>query len=123
MFKYYSSYTLLWIGLTHLLCCGLPLTLSFVSLSLSSNALFLDSLLLNSELFEAAEPYLFAITTLIFLLIITFEIYNKKIKCQDDEFSTEQKCSTTNKKIKTNLILASILYTLNISIFLSEIVL
>ena len=48
MFKYYSSYTLLWIGLTHLLCCGLPLMLSFASLS--SNALFLDSLLLNSEL-------------------------------------------------------------------------
>ena len=121
MFKYYSSYTLLWIGLTHLLCCGLPLTLSFTSLS--SNALFLESLLLNSELLEAAEPYLFAITTLIFLLIISFEIYNKKIKYQDDECCTEQECSTTNKKIKNNLILASILYTLNSSIFLSEVIL
>ena len=121
MFKYYSSYTLLWIGLTHLLCCGLPLTLSFVSLS--SNALFLDSLLLNTELLEAAEPYLFAITTLIFLLIISFEIYNKKIKYQGDECCTEQECSTTNKKIKINLILASVLYALNSSIFLSEVIL
>ena len=30
MFKYYSSYALLWMGLTHLLCCGLPLILSIV---------------------------------------------------------------------------------------------
>ena len=74
-------------------------------------------------LLEAAEPYLFAITTLIFLLIISFEIYNKKIKCQDDECDTEKECSTTTKKIKTNLILASILYTLNSSIFLSEVIL
>ena len=121
MFKYYSSYSLLWIGLTHLLCCGLPLVLSFASLS--SSVIFLDSLLLNFELFEAAEPYLFAITTFIFLSLISFEIYNKKIKCQDDECFTEKECSTTNKKIKTNLILASVLYTLNSLIFLSEVIL
>ena len=121
MFKYYSSHTLLWIGLTHLLCCGLPLILSFASLS--SNALFLDSVFLNSELLEVAEPYLFAITTLIFLLIISFEFYDKKIKCQDNECCTEQECSSTQKKIKSNFIIATILYTLNSSIFLSEIIL
>ncbi len=112
---------MLWIGLTHLLCCGLPLTLSFASLS--TNALFLDSILLNSELLEAAEPYFFAITTFIFLSIISFEIYNKKIKYQDDECCTKQECSKTNKKVKNNLILASVLYTLNGSIFLSEVIL
>ena len=121
MFKYYSSYALLWMGFTHLLCCGLPLMLSIVSLS--TNVVFMDTFFFNSELLELAEPYFFAITTLIFLFVISLEIYNKKIKCQDNECCTEQECSTTNKKIKTNLILAFILYTLNSSIFLSEIIL
>ena len=76
MFKYYSSYALLWMGFTHLLCCGLPLMLSIVSLS--TNVVFMDTFFFNSELLELAEPYFFAITTLIFLFVISLEIYNKK---------------------------------------------
>ena len=120
MLKYYSSCTLLWIGFTHLLCCGLPLILS--AGYLSSYSIFLDSFILNSEIFEVTEPYLFAITTLIFLLIIFLEIYNKKIKCNDNESCTEQESSSTKKRIKFNLILASVLYVLNSSIFLSEVI-
>ena len=118
MFKYYSSYALLWMGLTHLLCCGLPLILSIVSLS--TNIVSMDTFFFDSELLGLAEPYFFTITTLIFLFIISLEIYNKKIKCQDDECCIEEECNFSKNKIKLNLILSGLLYLINSSIFLSE---
>jgi len=105
-------------GFTHLLCCGLPLMLSIVSLS--TNVVFMDTFFFNSELLELAEPYFFAITTLIFLFVISLEIYNKKIRCQDDECCTEKECKFNKNKIKLNFILSGLLYLINSSIFLSE---
>ena len=118
MFKYYSSYALLWIGLTHLLCCALPLIFSIVSLS--TNIVLIDTFFFDSELLELAEPYFFTITTLIFLFIISLEIFNKKIKCQDEECCIEEECDYSKNKIKLNLILSSLLYLINSSVFLSE---
>ena len=121
MFKYYSSYALVFSNLTHLLCCGIPLLIGISSIF--TNIVYLEYITLNIELLESAEVYLFTLTTLIFLLLISLEIYNKKIKCADENQCCEvDKCDSTKRKIKFNIILSCILYTFNTSVLLSEII-
>jgi hypothetical protein len=118
VFKYYSSYALVFGGFTHLVCCGIPLFLSFSSFF--TNFIFFDSVTLDSYFLETAEIYLFGLTTLLFLMLISMEVYNKKIKCADDGCCAEQQCNSTKKKIKFNIALSAGLYIINSFIFLSE---
>ena len=119
MFKYYSSYLLVLGGLTHLVCCGIPILLGLSSIF--TNLMLFEFTFLNFELLETAEKYLFALTSLIFLLLILQELYNRKIKCvNDDDCCSEKECDSTKNKIKFNLIFSSFLYVTNSFIFLSE---
>ncbi len=121
MFKYYSSYVLVVSCLTHFLCCGIPLFLGLASVF--SNIFFLESISSNFEFLETVELFLFAIASLIFFLLLSLEIYNKKIKCVvATDCCTEEECNTTKKKIKYNIVLSSILYLFNTSLLLSEII-
>lgn len=120
MFKYYSSYALIFSTLTHFLCCGIPLILTFSSLF--TGLLFFESLALSLEFLEPLEIYLFAITTTLFLFIIIFEIYKKKIKnITDEENCKIESCDATNKKIKLNLMVSATIYVFNASFFVSEV--
>ena len=119
MFRFYSSYALLFSGLTHLFCCGVPILLG--TLSVLTNVVFFESVVTNLSILESLEGYLFALTTLMFLSLISFEIYNKKIKCSElADCCDEDECDDTKRRIKTNILIASCLYVLNSSIFLSE---
>ncbi len=105
--------------LTHFLCCGIPLFLGLTSIL--SNIIFLESISSNLEFLETVEHFLFAIASLIFFLLISLEIYNKKIKCADEaDCCTIEQCSSTNRRIKFNIVLSSILYLVNTSFLLSE---
>ena len=105
--------------LTHLLCCGIPFLIGLGSIF--SNLILLESFALNFEFLETAELFLFALTSFIFLLIISLEVYNRKIKCVEAaDCCTEDECDATKKKIKLNIVLSSILYLVNTSLLLSE---
>ncbi len=122
MFKYYSSYALVLGGVTHLICCGIPFVLSLTSLS--TNIFYFESNVLNLDSLEIAENFLFCLTSTIFLMLISLEIYNKKIKCaKDEECCSEQQCDSTKKTIKFNIFFSSSLYLVNSYFYLSEIIL
>ena len=119
MFRFYSSYALLFSGLTHLFCCGIPILLG--TITVLTNIVFFESVATNFSILESFEGYLFALTTLMFLSLISFEIYNKKIKCSElEDCCSEDECDDTKRRIKTNIVIASFLYVLNSSVFLSE---
>ncbi len=119
MFRFYSSYALLFSGLTHLFCCGIPILLG--TITVLTNVVFFESIATNFSILESLEGYLFALTTLMFLSLISFEIYNKKIKCSElEDCCSEDECDDTKRRIKTNILISSILYVFNSSIFLSE---
>ena len=121
MLKYYTSYALVFTGFTHLICCGLPFFLSFSSL-LSNLVIYEATFFLDFELLEVAEVYLFIFTSIIFLMLIAVEFYNKKIKCADDKCCLEEQCDSTKKAIRFNFILSISLYFVNSIFFLSEII-
>ena len=119
MIRFYTSYALVFSGLCHLICCGFPLFLSINAIF--SNLILIDIFTFDSELFETLEKYLFIFTTSLFLFLIFFEIYNRRIKCSDhDNCCEEQECDSTKKRVKLNILISSILYILNSMIFLSE---
>lgn len=119
MFRFYSSYALLFCGLTHLLCCAIPILLGLISII--TNVVFFESIAIDLNFLESFEGYLFAFTTVIFLSLISFEIYNKKIKCSElEDCCDEDECDDTKSRIKINILIASVLYVLNSSVFLSE---
>ena len=119
MIRFYTSYALVFSGLCHLICCGFPLFLSINAIF--SNLILIDIFTLDSELLEALEKYLFIFTTSLFLFLIFFEIYKKRIKYSDhDNYCVEQECDSTKKRVKLNILISSILYILNSMIFLSE---
>ncbi len=121
MFKYYSSYALVFSGFTHLLCCGIPFVLSLSSLS--TNFFFFESNLFDFESLEIAEYYLFSLTSLLFLMLLSFEVYNRKIKCaKEDDCCNEDECDSTKKTIRFNIILSTTLYIVNSYFFVSEII-
>ena len=121
MFKYYSSYALVYSNLTHFLCCGIP---SLISLStLLSSFVFFETLASNLELLEIYEVYFFIFTTLIFISIISLEIYKTRIgSFKEDCDNSKYQCDSSKKKIKLNILIASILYLVNSYFFLSEII-
>ena len=119
MFKYYSSYVLVFSSFSHLICCGLPIFLSFNTLF--ANLLLFESVAMGFELFESVEIYLYAFTSVVFLSLICFEIYNKKFKCAEvDKCCTEEQCDSTTKSTRFNIILSIIFYSINTFIFLQE---
>lgn len=119
MLKYYSSYILVYSGFTHLLCCGIPFFLSFNALL--ANTFFYESIVFNLELFESAEIYLLVFTSIIFIILITSEIINKKLRCsRDDDCCEKLQCDSTKKSIKFNIILSSALYLINLFLFAKE---
>ncbi len=120
MFKYYSSYALIFAGFAHLICCGLPILIGFSSIF--ANLLLFKSLTINFELLEIAEVYLFIFTTLIFLIIIFLEVFDRKIRYSDNNRPNDEKFKLKNQSIKFNIILSTVLYFINTSIFISEVI-
>ena len=119
MFKYYSSYVLVFTGFTHALCCGLPLLLGLGSIF--SNFVVFKSFAFNFELLESLEIYFFSFSTLLILMLVSLEVYNRKIKCsEEEECCDEEQCDSTKKKIKFNFVFSTILYLFNGSILFSE---
>ena len=119
MFRFYSSYALVITGFTHLLCCGIPLLLglSFIS----TNIFHFQSNVLDFEFLEIFEVYLITLTSIVFLLLISLEVYDKKIKCvKDDDCCTEEQCDTKKNTIRFNIFLSSFLYIVNLSFFIVE---
>ncbi len=121
MLKYYSSYALVFSNLTHFLCCGIPTLLSLSTLL--SSFIFFETLASNLELLEIYEIYFFILTTLIFILIISLEIYKRRARSVSQDYcDSKYECDSSKKKIKLNISIASILYLVNSSFFLSEII-
>jgi len=119
MFKYYSSYILFYFTLTHFLCCGIPVLLGMMSVFTS--LLIFESLVVNFEFLEAFDIYFFALTSLLFLLIICFEVYKKKIKTKaESDYNGTQNLNLTRRKTRLNIIASSIIYVFNASVFFSE---
>lgn len=119
MFKYYSSYVLFYFTLTHFLCCGIPILLG--TMSVFTSLLIFESLVVNFEFLEAFDIYFFTLTSLLFLLIICFEVYKKKLKTKVEiDNSNIQKLNLTRRKARLNIIASSIIYVFNASIFFSE---
>lgn len=118
MLKYYTSYFLVASGLCHLLCCGIPIILGISNIF--SNSLLFQNFYFNIEFLEIGEKYLFTITTIIFLSLISYEIH-KKIKFSKEESRcADQKCNSTDKKIRLNIYISVVLYFINSLFFLSE---
>ena len=118
MFKYYSSYVLVFTGFTHALCCGIPLLLGLGSIF--SNFVVFKSFAFNFELLESLEIYFFTFSTLLILMLVSLEVYNRKIKCSEEENAVMRSNVIQQKKIKFNLVFSTILYLFNGSILFSE---
>ena len=118
MFKYYSSYVLVFTGFTHALCCGIPLLIGLSSIF--SNVLVFKMFAFDFELLESLEICLFTFSTLLILMLVSMEVYNRKINCSEEECCDEEQCDSTQKKIRFNFIFSSILYLFNGSILASE---
>ena len=119
MFKFYSSYFLVFSSLTHTLWCGIPIIVSFASLY--GNIFIFELLQNNFDFLESFELYLFTISTLVFLAFFFFELYNRKIKFLLDKNCCEvNECETTKRKIRINILLSGVLYIFNTSFFLLE---
>jgi hypothetical protein len=118
MFKYYSSYVLVFTGFTHALCCGIPLLIGLSSIF--SNVLVFKMFAFDFELLESLEIYLFTFSTLLILMLVSMEVYNRKINCSEEECCDEEQCDSTQKKIRFNFIFSSILYLFNGSILASD---
>ncbi len=119
MLKYYSSYALVYSNLTHLLCCGLPAIIGLSSLL--TNFIFVKGFISSIEALEEFEVYFFSLTTLIFIVFVSIEVFNRKIRCvSDDPCCTKYECDSSKNKIKLNLKISSILYLVNCIFFLSE---
>lgn len=118
MFKYYSSYFLVYGGLGHLICCGLPI---FIGLNtMFANLFFFQSFSMFFEIFERIEIYIFSIVSALFFLLIILEIYNKKIKNKNQDNCIKEECHITKKRIRFNIIFSSMLYIINCYFFLFE---
>tara|TARA_B100000963_G_C22577771_1_gene649346 strand:+ start:823 stop:1140 length:318 start_codon:yes stop_codon:yes gene_type:complete len=104
-----------------MLCCGIPLLLSLSSIFTST--LFFESLYLKIEVLEALEIYLYAISSSIIFMLISQEIYNRKIKCSDNtDCCDSTQCESTQKRIKINITFSLVLYLFNSALFLNEII-
>ena len=74
------------------------------------------------EFFESYENYLYGFTSFIFLTLISIEIYNRRIKkidC-DDVCCEESIVDSTNKTLRFNIVLSTILFVFNSFFFISE---
>ena len=119
MLKYYSSYLLVLGGLAHLLCCGIPFVLGISAVF--SNLVASNTFIFDLEFLESSENYLFAFTTLLLLIVASSEIYNKKIKLNDEnDCCTVPEYQSKQKKIMFNIYFAFFLYVINFSLFISE---
>lgn len=116
--KFYTSYFLVLSGFSHLICCGIPLIIG--TSTVFTNLAFYSTLNSYFELFEMAESYLYATTSIFLVSFIFFEIYNNKIKYSEDNCCTVQECEITKKRIKTNIVLSCILYIFNSFFYFSE---
>ena len=120
MYKLYSSYFLVASGLTHFICCGIPFFLGFSSFF--TNFFIFNEMDLSFEFFESYENYLYGFTSFIFLTLISIEIYNRRIKkidC-DDVCCEEGVVDSTNKTLRFNIVLSTILFVFNSFFFISE---
>ena len=79
MYRYYSSYAFLYSCIAHLVCCGFPFLLSFSALF--TNTIFFETSEANLNFLETFEIYLFILTSFLFLIFLSFEVYNYRSKC------------------------------------------
>ena len=69
--KFYTSYFLVFSGLSHFICCGIPFVLG--ASTIITNLAFYSTLNPYFELFEAVEGYLFTITSIFLTLPFAIE--------------------------------------------------
>ncbi len=115
--RFISSYFLLIGCFCHLLCCGVPFTLSILSISVNAG---LPSFLYSNLPIEKIEPVLIIFSTIILLMLILSEIHTKKIDCSNEDNCINETCDSKKKKITINLYLSSILYFFNLIFFSLE---
>ncbi len=115
--RFISSYFLLLSCFCHFICCGVPFTLSILSLSTNIG---LPYLLLSSSSIEKIEPILIIFSTIILLLLIFTEMHGKRISCTNQDDCEGEKCDAKQKKIRINIYLSSSFYLVNLIVFTLE---
>ena len=115
--RLFSSYLLALSCFCHFLCCGIPFTLSIISLFTNIG---IPSLLFLNFSIEKFEPIFLIFSTLIFLFLILSEIHNKRINCTNSDRCEDVTCDSKQKKIKFNLYFSATLYLFNLVIFTLE---
>ena len=115
--RFISSYFLLLSCFCHFICCGVPFTLSILSLSTNIG---LPYLLLSSSSIEKIEPILIIFSTIILLLLILTEMHSKRIACTNQENCEDEKCDVKQKKIRKNIYLSLSFYLFNLFVFTLE---
>ena len=118
MFKYISSYFLIFGCVAHLLCCGVPFFLSLTALlssfSLSSIYFF------DISWFETIEPFLLVLTTLMIGFFIFTELIFRKLDCVKKGKCNDSSCHPKKKIINLNLNISLIIYCINLIVFSLE---
>ena len=115
--RFISSYFLLLSCFCHFICCGVPFTLSILSLSTNIG---LPYLLLSSSSIEKIEPILIIFSTIILLLLILTEMHGKRISCTNQDDCEGVNCDAKQKKIRINIYLSSSFYLVNLIVFTLE---
>ena len=116
--KFISSYLLVFSCFCHFLCCGVPFTLSVLSVSANIG---LPTILFSNLSIEKIEPILLITSTLILLLLILSEIHSRRIDCTNENNCKKEICDDSKKKIiKINLYISFFLYFFNLTFFTLE---
>ena len=116
--KFISSYILVFSCFCHFLCCGVPFTLSVLSVSANIG---LPTILFSNLSIEKIEPILLITSTLILLLLILSEIHSRRIDCTNENNCKKEICDDSKKKIiKINLYISFFLYFFNLTFFTLE---
>ena len=116
--KFISSYLLVFSCFCHFLCCGVPFTLSILSVSANIG---LPTIIFSNLSVEKIEPILLITSTLILLLLILSEMHSRKIDCKNEDNCKNENCDDSKiKTIKINLYVSSVLYIFNLFFFTME---
>ena len=115
--RFICSYFLLFSCFCHFICCGVPFTLSILSLTANIG---LPYLLLSSSPIEKIEPILIIFSTIVLILLILTEMHSKRIACTNQEDCEDEKCDVKQKKIRKNIYLSLSFYLFNLFVFTLE---
>jgi len=106
--------------LTHLFCCGLPVLFSVLSLlsGLGFVGTMPESMESVHEIVHEWETVMLIGSGIILALGWALYLYSRKIDCSKTDACSHKPCSPKKKYSRYILIVASVLFAVNISIFL-----